>query len=98
MRGGFLLGFLAALTSPFNLAFWTGVVGQQAARGAGTGGSILFASSVLAGALTWCVALSASSRFGARLPGAAWDAALRAVAAGFLLWFGGRAATLVAAG
>jgi threonine/homoserine/homoserine lactone efflux protein len=94
-RGGFLLGFLTALTSPFNLAFWGGAVGQQAARGAGTGESLLFAASVVAGALTWCTVLSTASRFGARLPGAAWDAALRALAAGFLLWVAARTAFLV---
>ncbi len=96
--GGWLLGFLAALTSPFNLAFWLGVAGQQAARGAGPARSLLFAGSVVAGALTWCVALSAGSRLGARLPGAATDAALRATAAGFLLWMGGRTAALLSYG
>ena len=95
-RGGFLLGFLTALTSPYNLAFWTAVVGQRAARGASTGEALLFAGAVVAGALSWCVVLSSASRFGARLPGAAWDAALRTVAAGFLLWIAWRTAALVA--
>ena len=96
-RGGWLLGFLAALTSPFNMAFWLGVAGQQAARGAGPGLSLLFAGSVVAGALSWCVVLSTASRYGARLPSAAWDAALRAVAAGFLLWLAARTALVLTA-
>ncbi len=91
-RGGFLFGFLTALTSPFNLAFWTGVVGQQTAREIGFGRSFLLAGSVVAGALSWCVVLSSASRFGARVPAPAWDAALRAVAAGFLVWLGARTA------
>jgi len=94
-RGGFLLGYLAALTSPFNLAFWTAAVGQVAAQGAGPGGSLLFAGCVVSGALTWCVVLSTASRFGAHLPSAAWDAALRAVAAGFLLFLAVRTALVL---
>ena len=97
-RGGFLLGFLAALTSPFNMAFWLGAVGQQAARGAGAGASLLFAGCVVAGAISWCVVLSTASRFGARLPGAALDAALRGVAAILLLVLGVRTALLLSAG
>jgi threonine/homoserine/homoserine lactone efflux protein len=84
-RGGFALGFLAALTSPFNLVFWAGAVGQVAARGAGPGLSLLFAGCVVGGALSWCTVLSAASRFGARLPSALADAVLRTVAAAFLL-------------
>ena len=97
-RGGLLLGFLAAVTSPFNMAFWLGAVGRLAGEGATTGAALLFAASVVAGAISWCVVLSAASRFGARLPGAATDAALRALAAGFLLVLGGRTAALLLAG
>ena len=92
------MGFLAALTSPFNMVFWLGAVGRLAAEGVGTGASILFAGSVVAGALSWCVVLSAGSRLGARLPGAATDAALRATAAAFLLLLGGRSAALLLSG
>jgi len=92
-RGGFLLGFLTAATSPYNMAFWVGAVGQQAAQGAG--GALLFAASVVAGTTAWCVVLCTGSRLGARLPGPALDAALRALAAGFLLWFGCRTAALL---
>lgn len=84
-RGGWLLGFLAALTSPFNFAFWLGVAGNQAGVGAGTAGSLVFAASVVTGALTWCVVLSTASRLGAHLPGAWTDAALRFAAAAFLI-------------
>jgi threonine/homoserine/homoserine lactone efflux protein len=95
-RGGWLLGFLTAFTSPYNLAFWIAMVGQQVVRGGGTGTALLFGASVVCGALSWCVVLSAASRLGAGLPAPAWDAALRAVAAGFLLWFGARSAALLA--
>ena len=78
------------------MAFWVGAVGQQAARGAGA--SLLFASSVVAGTTAWCLVLCTGSRLGARLPGPALDAALRAVAAGFLLWIGGRTAALLLPG
>jgi threonine/homoserine/homoserine lactone efflux protein len=94
-RGGFLLGFLTAFTSPFNLAFWMGAIGPVAARGAGPGIALFFGASVVAGAISWCLVLSAASRFGARLPGPYLDAALRTVAAGCLLWLGVRAALLL---
>lgn len=85
-RGGWLLGFLTALTSPFNLMVWTGAVGPVAARGAGPALTLLFGLSVVVGALSWCVCLSTASRLGARVPGPAWDAALRSVAATFFVW------------
>ncbi|HEU4393976.1 MAG TPA: LysE family transporter [Planctomycetota bacterium] len=94
-RGGWLFGFGMALVSPWNLAFWVGAVGQQAVRDAGAGASLLLAGGVVAGALCWCTVLSTASRFGARLPGPAWDAALRTVAAAFLLALGARTAVLL---
>jgi threonine/homoserine/homoserine lactone efflux protein len=97
-RGGWLFGFLTALTSPFNLAFWAGAVGPVAARGAGPALTLLFGLSVVLGAVSWCVVLSAASRLGARVPGAAWDATLRAVAAGFLVWIAVRTAVFTAGG
>ena len=97
-RGGWLFGFGMALVSPWNLAFWVGAVGQQAVRDAGAGSSFLLAGGVVAGALAWCAVLSTASRFGARLPGPAWDAALRAVAAAFLLGLGVRTGVLLLPG
>jgi threonine/homoserine/homoserine lactone efflux protein len=91
-RGGWLLGFLTALTSPFNLVVWTGAVGPVAARGVGTGMTLVFGLCVVAGALTWCVVLSTASRLGARVPGPVWDATLRTVAAGFFVWIAVRTA------
>ena len=94
-RGGFLLGFLTALTSPFNLAFWMGAIGPVTARGGGTGLSLLLGLSVVTGAISWCLVLSAGSRLGARLPGPATDAALRTIAAACLLWIAVRTALLL---
>lgn len=95
-RGGYALGFLTAATSPYNMSFWVAAAAGQAARGAG--GMLLYASSVVAGTTAWCVVLCTASRYGARLPGPALDAALRALAAGFLLWIGGRSAMLLLPG
>ena len=68
-------------------------MGQQAASDAGA--ALLFAAAVVAGTTAWCVVICAGSRLGARLPGPALDAALRALAAGFLLWIGCRSAALL---
>jgi threonine/homoserine/homoserine lactone efflux protein len=84
-----------ALVSPWNLAFWVGAVGQQAVRDAGAGASLVLAGGVVAGALAWCAVLSTASRFGARVPGPAWEAVLRTVAAAFLLALGARTAVLL---
>ena len=67
-RGGFLLGWGMAMLSPWNIAFWLAVIGQQATGKTFTPGTALaLASAVIAGALTWsvvyCGALQRSARW-----------------------------------
>jgi threonine/homoserine/homoserine lactone efflux protein len=71
-RGGWLLGFTLALSSPWNLAFWLAVMGQQAAGGVAPEHALVTACSVIAGALTWTVMLCAAVHFGARFATPAW--------------------------
>lgn len=72
-RGGWVLGFTLALSSPWNLAFWLAVMGQQAAGGVSPGHAIVTACSVIAGALTWTVLLCGAVHFGARFATPAWQ-------------------------
>lgn len=78
-RGGWVLGFTLALSSPWNLAFWLAVMGQQAAAGvAAPEHALVTACSVIAGALTWTLLLCVAVHFGARFATPAWHIATQA--------------------
>jgi threonine/homoserine/homoserine lactone efflux protein len=87
-RGGFLLGFLVVLMSPWNIGFWLAVIGSQPNQGAGIPQSLALAAAVVLGALTWGIVLCLAVKFGARIfshPG--WQIATEAVTALVMLWF-----------
>jgi threonine/homoserine/homoserine lactone efflux protein len=87
-RAGFALGFFMALSSPFNVAFWVGVLGRPELAGLGIEAALIMALAVVAGAASWVVALCAlagSLRAWLRHP--LWDALTRAATALVLLAF-----------
>jgi len=86
-RGGYLLGMGMALSSPWNIAFWLAVVGQQAGRSHGIGASIALAAAVVAGAATWGFFLCTAVHFGARFASPRWEIATNALTAALMLWF-----------
>lgn len=89
-RGGWLLGFTLALSSPWNLAFWLAVVGQQAASGVDPLGALVTAAAVLGGALSWTVLLCVSVQLGARFATPAWHVATQAGTGVLMLVFAAR--------
>lgn len=89
-RGGWVLGFTLALSSPWNLAFWLAVMGQQAAGGASPEHAIVTACSVIAGALTWTLLLCAAVHFGARFATPAWQIATQAGTGVLMIVFAAR--------
>lgn len=89
-RGGWLLGFTLALSSPWNLAFWFAVMGQQATAGVAPAHAFVVALSVIGGALTWTVLLCAAVHLGARFATPAWNVVTQAVTGVLMLWFAAR--------
>ena len=87
-RGGLLLGFFFAVTSPWNLGFWLAVVGSQSIGSGGMRQSIMLAIAVVLGALTWTLVLCIAVKLGARAfsrPG--WQALTQALTAFVMVWF-----------
>jgi threonine/homoserine/homoserine lactone efflux protein len=99
MRGGYLLGFGMALTSPWNIAFWLAVIGSQTAGSVrGLANSVLLATAVVVGAISWGVFLCAALSFGARFATPAWHIATPAATAALLLYFAVHAVIRLATG
>lgn len=86
-RGGYLLGMGMALSSPWNIAFWLAVVGQQAGRSHGFGASLVLAAAVVAGAATWGLVLCTAVHYGARFASPRWEIATNALTAALMIWF-----------
>lgn len=89
-RGGWLVGFTLALSSPWNLAFWLAVMGQQAASGVDPAGALIVACSVIAGALTWTVLLCGAVHFGARFATPTWQIVTQGLTGVLMLFFAAR--------
>jgi L-lysine exporter family protein LysE/ArgO len=88
--GGYFLGLTIALTSPWNLGFWLAVIGgqQSLTRGASLQNSLMFAGSVVLGAVVWTLIFSVAIKQGARIfarPG--WQAATQAITSLLMLFF-----------
>jgi threonine/homoserine/homoserine lactone efflux protein len=68
-RGGYLLGFIFALSSPWNIGFWLAVVGSQqtSTRAPSFLNSLILACAVVFGAVTWTIVLCLAVRSGARI-------------------------------
>jgi threonine/homoserine/homoserine lactone efflux protein len=86
-RGGFLLGAGMALSSPWNIAFWLAVVGQQSGQSRGLGASVLLAAAVVIGAMIWGLFLCSAIRLGARFASPKWEIATNALTAALMLYF-----------
>jgi threonine/homoserine/homoserine lactone efflux protein len=86
-RGGWLLGFGLALSSPWNIAFWLAVVGQQAGATLTIASSLVLAAGVVLGAATWGAFLCTASRLGARFASPLWEVITNAATALLMLWF-----------
>ena len=87
-RGGYLLGLTMALTSPWNIAFWLGVIGSQAGgEHLHLGGSLTLASAVVLGAATWGFVLCSAVQMGARFATPTWHVVTQGATAALMLYF-----------
>lgn len=86
-RGGYLLGFGMALSSPWNIAFWLAVVGQQAGAVLTVASSIVLAAAVVLGAATWRFVLCTALRLGARFASPLWEVVTNAATALLMIFF-----------
>jgi threonine/homoserine/homoserine lactone efflux protein len=89
-RGGFLLGLGMALSSPWNIAFWLAVIGQQAQGGLPLARSLALAGAVVTAAAFWGLVLCTGVRFGARFATPAWEIGTRAATGLLMIWFAAR--------
>ena len=92
---GLILGFVFALTSPWNLGFWLAVIGSQQNSAAVSTflDCLLLASAVVLGAVAWTVVLSVAVRSGARIfARPVWQAWTQVLTAGVMIYFATRLA------
>ena len=90
IAGGYTLGFMLAITSPWNIGFWLAVIGgQQNGNIGGTlGNSLALASAVVLGAVTWTLVLSFAVKAGARVfARPAWQIGTQLLTAATMLAF-----------
>jgi threonine/homoserine/homoserine lactone efflux protein len=87
-RGGFLLGFIIVLTSPWNVGFWLAVIGAQPTIATSVPESLALAASVVLGAAAWGIVLCTAVKFGARIfARPAWQIATQALTAAVMISF-----------
>ena len=87
-RGGFFVGLLIVLLSPWNVGFWLAVIGSQQRQMTGVRQSLAIAAAVVFGALTWTVVLCLAVKLGARLfARPEWQIATEAITAAVMVWF-----------
>ena len=87
-RGGFFVGLLIVLLSPWNVGFWLAVIGSQQTQMTGVRQSLAIAAAVVLGALTWTVVLCSAVKLGARLfARPEWQIATEAITAAVMVWF-----------
>ena len=89
-RGGFLLGLGMALSSPWNIAFWLAVIGQQAQGALPLARSLALAAAVVTAAALWGLVLCTAVRLGARFATPAWEVGTRAATGLLMLFFAAR--------
>ena len=87
-RGGLLLGFFFAVSSPWNLGFWLAVVGSQSIGSSSMQESLMLAGAVVFGALLWTFVLCVAVKLGARaFSRPEWQILTQAVTAVVMIWF-----------
>lgn len=86
-KGGYFLGIGMALSSPWNIAFWLAVIGQQAGATLGFLPSLLLATCVVIGAATWGFFLCSTVRLGARFATPRWEIATNGLTGLLMLYF-----------
>lgn len=96
-RGGFLLGLTLALSSPWNIAFWLAVIGQQSGASLALAPSLILATAVVVAAVSWSFVLCGAVRAGARFATPLWQIGTRAATGALMLWFAFRLAVRLAA-
>jgi threonine/homoserine/homoserine lactone efflux protein len=88
--GGYFLGLMIALTSPWNFGFWLAVIGgqQSVTRDPSFQNSLAFAVSVVLGAAAWTLVFSIAIKQGARFfARPAWHTATQAITSLLMLFF-----------
>lgn len=87
-RGGFVLGLTMALTSPWNIAFWLGVIGSQAgSEPLRLAASLMLAAAVVFGAASWSFVLCSLVQMGARFATPAWQIVTQGATAALMLYW-----------
>ena len=87
-RGGFFVGLLIVLLSPWNVGFWLAVIGSQQTQMTGVRQSLAIAAAVVFGALTWTIVLCSAVKLGARVfARPEWQIATEAITAAVMVWF-----------
>jgi threonine/homoserine/homoserine lactone efflux protein len=94
-RGGYFLGFIFALSSPWNIGFWLAVVGSQQAMTAPRSffDSLTLACAVVLGAIVWTIVLCVAVRSGARVfARPSWQVWTQVLTAAVMIYFAVRLA------
>jgi threonine/homoserine/homoserine lactone efflux protein len=86
-KGGYFLGIGLALSSPWNIAFWLAVVGQQAGTSLTFGASLLLAACVVIGAAVWGFFLCTAVRLGARFATPKWEIVTNGLTGILMIYF-----------
>ncbi|MDQ2824587.1 MAG: LysE family transporter [Verrucomicrobiota bacterium] len=90
VAGGYLLGLMFALSSPWNIGFWLAVVGSQQtiANASSYWNSLTLACAVVLGAVAWTIVLCFAVRSGARIfARPAWQVWTQVLTAFVMLYF-----------
>jgi threonine/homoserine/homoserine lactone efflux protein len=92
-HGGYFLGFMLALASPFNIGFWLAVIGSQQRTSHSFLSSLALACAVVLGAVTWTLVLCLGVRQGARIfARPSWQIITQALTALVMIFFAVRLA------
>lgn len=94
-KGGYWLGFLFVLSSPWNIGFWLAVVGSQQTVMATPSflTSLMLAFAVVLGAVAWTIVLCVAVRLGARIfARPIWQIWTQALTAVVMLYFAAKLA------
>jgi threonine/homoserine/homoserine lactone efflux protein len=86
-KGGYLLGIGMALSSPWNIAFWLAVIGQQTGVALSLVSSLTLAAAVVLGASAWGFFLCTTVRLGARFATPRWEIVTNGVTGLLMLYF-----------